>query len=250
MKIRNLFVVFFGAMLVGGCSNQSTSYKYVASTSWVASIAELAGIDDVKVIAPVNLSHPPEYEITPNDMLAVKNAELIMHAGYERMVKVMTASVDVDQSKLQKVKTTNTLENLSNMVNMLSEKAGSQAEAQKRFGEYKKLIEETRAQIIATGLDKKTVYANVNQAEFARDLGLNVVATFGGGPLSAEQIADAAQTQYDVIIDNVHNPVAAPAAEVSPSSQLLLWRNFPEKMEKNALYNVIKANCDTLGLLI
>lgn len=229
------------------CSKSSVpSSKYIASTSWVAGIAELAGIDDVTVLAPLNLTHPAEYEITPDDILTVKNAELVMHAGYERMVKVMSTAADVDNSKLMKVKTTNTLENLSNMVTMLSEKAGTQTEAQKRFGEYKILIEETRAQIVTTGLNKKTVYANVNQAEFARDLGLNVVATFGSGPLTAEQIADAAEKKYDIIIDNIHNPVAAPAMEVSPSSKLLVWRNFPEKIEKNALYNVIKENCESL----
>ena len=246
MKVRNLFVILFGAMVVGGCSNQSASSKYVASTSWVASIAELAGIDDVKVIAPSNLSHPPEYEITPDDMLAVKNADLIMHAGYERMVKVMTASADIDQARLQKVKTTNTIENLSKMVNMLSQKAGTEEVAQERFSQYKKLIEDTRKKIKEAGLDTKTVYANVNQEEFARDLGLNVVATFGGGPLTADQIADVAKNKYDIIIDNIHNPVASPAVEVSPESKLLIWRNFPQTKEKNALYNVVKQNCDSL----
>lgn len=242
--------LFLFSLVSFGCSkvlkNQQTSAKYVASTSWVAGIAELAGIDDVITIAPLNLSHPAEYEITPDDILTVKNAELIMHAGYERMVKVIAAATEVDESKMQKVKTTNTLENLSNMVKMLSEKAGTQEEAQKRFSEYTKFIEEIRIKIKETGLDKKTVYANVNQVEFARDIGLNVVATFGGGPLIADEIADAAENKYDLIIDNIHNPVASVAAEVSPTSKLLIWRNFPEIHEKNALYNVIKANCETL----
>ncbi len=246
MKKLGVLVLAVGISLMGCTKTDKPSVKYVASTSWVAGIAELAGIDEVTVLAPLNLTHPAEYEITPNDILAVKDAQLIMHAGYERMVKVMATAVDVDENKMLKVKTTNTLENLNNMVNMLSERAGTVAVAEKRFAEYCKLIEETRARIIATGLDKKTVYANVNQAEFARDLGLNVVGTFGGGPLTAEQIAEAAQNHYDIIIDNVHNPVAEPAGKVSPSSKLLMWRNFPEVHEKNALYNVIKTNCDTL----
>lgn len=60
------------------------SSNYVASTSWVAAIAELAGIDDVVTIAPANLKHPPEYEITADDMVSVINATLFMHAEIGR----------------------------------------------------------------------------------------------------------------------------------------------------------------------
>lgn len=249
--MKKFFILIVTLVCLSGCTKTNSSSKnvdatFVASTSWVAGIAELAGIDDVTVIAPLNLTHPAEYEISPDDILCVKEAELVMHAGYERMVKVMINAAEVDNSKLQKVKTTNTFENLSNMVNMLSEKAGTQQEAQKRFAEYTKLIEETRTKIKETGLNKKTVYANVNQEEFARDLGLNVTGTFGSGPLTSEQIADASEKHYDIIIDNIHNPVASPAIVVCPDSKLLVWRNFPEVKEKNALYNVIKANCDSL----
>lgn len=228
------------------CCKKQIPAKYVASTSWVASIAELAGIDDVQTIAPVNLKHPPEYEITADDMLKVSEAELFMHAGYERMVKVISAAADVPQEKMIKVKTTNTEKNLSNMVKMLSEKAGTEQLAQKRYAQYEKLINETRAKIIELGLDKKTVYANINQAELAEDLGLNITATFGPGPLTADQIELAADNKYDIIIDNIHNPVASPALEVSPSSTLLVWRNFPETKEKNALYNVLKTDFESL----
>ena len=95
-------------------------------------------------------------------------------------------------------------------------------------------------------MDKKTVYAHKDQAQLAKDLGLNVIATFGSAPLTSDQILFASENQIDIIIDNVHNPIASPAAEVCPNAKLLIWRNFPEKMEKNALYNVIKNNCESL----
>lgn len=34
----------------------------IASTSWTAAFADLAGLDEVPFIAPANLAHPPEYE--------------------------------------------------------------------------------------------------------------------------------------------------------------------------------------------
>lgn len=219
---------------------------YVASTSWVASIAELAGIDNVDCIAPANLRHPPEYEITAEDMVKVKDAELILNAGYEAMMKVISNAAEVDSSKIVKVKTTNTEANLSAMVEMLSNLAGTQEEAEKRYSEYKDLIEKARQLIREKGYDKFTVWAHADQAEFARDLGLNVVGTFGRAQLSAEQIAEAALNNYDIVIDNAHNPVASPVAEVSPSSVILLWSNFPDHLGNNALYNVLKGNLEML----
>ena len=217
--------------------------EYVASTSWVASIAQLAGIDNIMLIAPANLKHPPEYEITPDDMVKVANAKLFLHAGYERMMKTISKAAEVDPDKILKVKTTNTLANLSNMVSMLSEKAGTVDIAKKRFEKFVKLIEDARQKI---ALSDVAVFANTNQAELAQDLGMNVVSTFGPGELSASQIEDAARNQYVLIIDNYHNPVASPLKQVCPSAVILEWKNFPEKSEENALFNVIKANLDML----
>lgn len=222
------------------------SSKYVCSTSWVAAIAELAGIDDAVTIAPANLRHPPEYEITPQDIVNVTKAELIMFAGYEKMVKTMTASAEINQDKMIKVTTTNTIDNLEKMVNMLSEKAGTQKKAIKRFDQYKNLILETQTKIKENHLDEIPVYVNTNQAQFAKDLGLNVVDTFGPGPLTSKQIEQVAKEKYAIVIDNVHNPVADPIRTVSPDSKLIVWRNFPESLGNNALYNVIKGNIDLL----
>lgn len=223
-----------------------SSAKYVASTSWVASIAQLAGLDDVVTIAPANLKHPPEYEITANDMVNVLNATLFMHAGYEKMMKTISAAAEIDESKIVKVKTTNTLENLSNMVTMLAEKAGTQEKAQERFGKLKNLIEDARERIKNSSNKDIEVYANTNQAQFASDLGLNVVATFGSGALTASQIQEAHEKAYVLVLDNIHSPVASPIKDVSPSSIILTWRNFPDKMEDDALYNVIKENLSSL----
>lgn len=248
MKTLKKFLIFAGILMMisSMCFAKPKTSKYVCSTSWVAAIAELAGVDDVVTIAPVNLKHPPEYEITPMDILNVVKADLIMHAGYEKMVKTMTASAEIDQNKMLKVRTTNTLDNLEKMIIAISEKTGTQKAAATRFNNYKKMILDARKNITQKGLDKIPVYVNVNQAEFARDLGLNVVDTFGGGPLTSAQIAQVAKEKYALVIDNVHNPVADPILEVSPDTKILIWRNFPEKLEKNSLYKVVKSNIDSL----
>lgn len=247
---RFLIVLAVLALMPALCFSQSVSEKktetYVASTSWVAAIAELAGIDDVVCIAPANLKHPPEYEITPDDIVTVSKAKLFMNAGYERMMKTIAEAAGVDQSKIVKVKTTNTLENLGNMVSMLSDLAMTKPQAAERFSAYSYIIEQARAKIKEKGYDKLTVYANTNQAELCADLGLNVAGKFGSGPLSSDQIAEAALNKYDLVIDNAHNPVAAPIAQVSPSSVILVWSNFPDHLGGNALYEVIENNLNML----
>jgi hypothetical protein len=42
----------------------------IASTSWVAAIADAAGAQNIRILAPVKLCHPPEYELKPSDLEA------------------------------------------------------------------------------------------------------------------------------------------------------------------------------------
>lgn len=241
-----VFAVVSALCFAQPIAEESKAQKYVASTSWVAAIAELAGIDDVVTVAPANLKHPPEYEITADDMANVVNAKLFMHAGYEKMMKTLGDAAQLDSDRIVKVKTTNTLENLSNMVDMLSQKAGTQEKAAERFGEFQELIDDARERIAQSPNKDIEVYANVNQAEFARDLGLNVVSTFGAGALTATQIEEAHSKAYPLVIDNLHSPVASPITQVSLDSSIITWRNFPDHLGDDALYNVVKDNLESL----
>ncbi len=249
MKRIIIFLVLLTVLIVllsAQPAKETTSSGYVASTSWVAAIAELAGIDDVVTVAPASLRHPPEYEITADDIARVTKAELFMYAGYEKMMDTIKTAAELSDEKTIKVKTTNTLGNLENMVNLLSEKAGTEEKAEERFSEYKALIEDARARIATSPNKDIEVYANTNQAEFARDLGLNVVSVFGSGPLTSAQIEEAHDKAYTLVIDNVHSPVASPVSQVSPESIILTWRNFPDHLGDDALYNVIKENLESL----
>ena len=219
--------------------------NYVASTSWVASIAYLAGLDNVKTISPANLRHPPEYEITVNDLLTVKNADLFMNAGYEKMMNTITSSAELPESKILKIKTTNTLSNLTNMVNIISLREKTIDKSTERFNKIENLFFSARSLIHEYGLDRLSVYANTNQAEFAADLGLNVRYKFGTGPLTSEQIEYISKNEPDLIIDNSHAPVASPALQVS-SALLLVWSNFPDNTEPDALYKVLLDNINSL----
>lgn len=238
-----LVLFMFCAVLSANAVKETPHYDYVASTSWVASIAELSGLDNVPSIAPANLKHPPEYEITADDLVTVKNSKLFIYAGYEKMMGTISNAAEVTSMK---VTTQNKVEVLRKAVKAISEAAGTQTEAEKRFSEYENLIKEAREQVKALGLDKVPCFVNTNQVPLAEDLGLTVAGVFGAAPLTSDQIADAAKNQYPLIIDNVHNIITDPLKEVCPSSTILIWRNFPDHTGGNALYNVVKENIESL----
>lgn len=226
--------------------NLESSKNYVASTSWTASFAELAGLDDVTVIAPASLRHPPEYEIKASDIANLMTADLFVYAGYERMMNTIQESAQLPQEKQIRITTANDIDNVRMQTAAIAEMAGTQEENARRVDAYAAVIEAGRAEVSRLGLDKVPAMVHTMQVPLAEDLGLDVQATFGAAPATAAQIADAATGAYGIIIDNVHNPVAGPLAEVSPSSKLVVWRNFPETVGGNALRTMVEANIEAL----
>ncbi len=220
--------------------------QYVASTSWTAAFAELAGLDDVTTIAPASLRHPPEYEIKASDIANLMNADLFVYAGYERMMSTIKESAKFPEEKQVRITTENNLDNVRAQTALIAEKAGTQAKNVERMAEYASVIEHGRSEVSRLGLDKVPAMVHAMQVPLAKDLGLDIKATFGSAPVTAAQIADAATGAYGIIIDNVHNPVAGPLAEVSPSSKLVVWRNFPETVGDDALTSMVEQNIDVL----
>ena len=216
----------------------------VASTSWTAAFADLAGIDGVQAIAPASLRHPPEYEITVSDIKTVKDSDIFIYAGFERMMKTIGDSVgDV---KMVKVQCDNSIETVKKNAAPLSELTGTQEESRKRVDDYVAVIENARKEAEEKGLKGAKALVNKNQIYLAGDLGLDIAGTFGPGPVTSAQIADAKDGGYLLIIDNVHNPVGSPLAEVAANAKYVIWRNFPEKVEHDALKHVIESNLDAL----
>ena len=213
----------------------------VASTSWVAGFMDLAGVDDVVTIAPATLRHPPEYELTPSDIVTVMNADIFCYAGYERMMGVISSSLVNPERKDMKIKTENRLSNVLDMTALIAEAAGTTP----RTDEYKAVVEEGRKFVEENDLASLRVLCHAMQTPLAEDLGLNVVKTFGSAPMTAEQIRDASENDYDLVIDNVHNPVAGPVKEVS-DAVIVVWRNFPDKTGRGALTGVVEANIEAL----
>ncbi|MCR5187754.1 MAG: ABC transporter substrate-binding protein [Treponema sp.] len=250
MKKINILLILLVGLVFAGCNQTKKAAanddeeKVVASTSWTAAFADIAGANQVKIIAPANLQHPPEYEITVNDIQTIEKSKYFIYAGFERMMKTLGDAVG--ETQMVKITCDNSIETVSKESRKIAEIWGSQKECEKRLSEYVSAINNAKADLEKRGLAGARVLCNKNQTYLAKDLGLEVAAVFGPGPVTSDQIADAKTGNYAFIIDNVHNPQGRPLAEVAPNAKYLVWRNFPEKVERGALLNVIKENIKTL----
>ena len=225
-------------------SKGASSINVIASTSWTAAFADLAGIDNATPIAPATLRHPPEYEITVSDIQKISESDFFIYAGFERMMK--TLGKTCGKTQMIQIALNNSLATIEESSQKIAEACGTMEERNKRLAEYKDFLQNARAELKQKGLTKAKVIVNKNQIYLAQDLGLDIIAVFGPGEVTASQIQNAKNSSCDFIIDNVHNPVGSPLAEASPTSKYILWRNFPETTEHNALLHTIQGNVDAL----
>ncbi len=239
------FTLISNSIFANGIKEENTVAKITASTTWTAAFAQLGGLDDVTNIAPANLSHPPEYEVLPQDINKIVHSDLFIYAGYEGMMKSLSQNL-IDESKMVKITTTNDLKNVIETANQISKISGTENLSKQRVEKYKSLIYQTREYVVDNNLDKLRCLVNFHQVALAKDLGLNVVKTFGPGEITPFDIKDASENHYDLIIDNVHSIISDPLSEVSPSTPVIIWRNFPDTIEANALYNMVFDNIQLL----
>ena len=225
-------------------SGPSSESIVVASTSWTAAFADLAGLDDVQTIAPAGLRHPPEYEITVSDIQKIRSSSMFIYAGFERMMQTIGTSVgDVQMVQIQ---CDNSIATVTAMAEKIAKLAHTEKKSKARVKDYVETIQEGAKEVQELGLKGAKALVNKNQIYLAKDLGLDVAATFGPGPVTSAQIADARSGNYLVIIDNVHNPVGAPLAEAAPNATYLVWRNFPENVGHDSLEEMVEDNIELL----
>ena len=158
----------------------------------------------------------------------------------------MGDSIKKNPEAMVKINTNNSVENVTQQAKSIATLLGTEEKSAERLASYIATIEKGKEAVKNKGMDTLQVYCHSMQIYLAQDLGLQVTGTFGPGPLTVNQIATVAKGQYDIIIDNIHNPIAAPLLEVSPTSKLVVWRNFPSSVERGSLEKMVQANIDAL----
>ena len=214
----------------------------VASTSWVAALAEAAGIDDVTIIAPVDLQHPPDYDPKPSDLAAVADADYVLLAGFEGFADRMTDASGSDAEVLT-LEVDNQPDTIRANVRSLAETFGTLDSAEDWIDTFDQRIEELEADLTEALPDEKpTAVAHVFMAYWADLAGIEVVGTYGPQPITPNQLAEFSSIEPDLVLTNAHVPAGA-AFDDLDATQVEI-RNFPD--DSLDLIEVFEANATSI----
>ncbi|WP_138754198.1 metal ABC transporter solute-binding protein, Zn/Mn family [Paenibacillus sinopodophylli] len=270
MKPRNwksklaapLLTLLTGAVIMSGCSttaseentgnehnhNGATTHSIVASTSWSALIARTAGLDNITILAPVDMKHPNEYDFKPSDIEKVNNADMVVYSEYEPFMKKILESAEVPETDRFAVVTENTPEALNTQISNLAEQMGTTDIASKALEEIDSKFEAVLAETAKLDVAAKRVVAQAYMVPVAKAMGYEVVGEFGPAEVTPTQAAELAALKPALVIDNLHFPQGAEIAKLA-DSKLVEIRNYPET-ETQTLTELIGQNAGKLGLTL
>ncbi|MDD9990008.1 MAG: ABC transporter substrate-binding protein [Spirochaetaceae bacterium] len=213
----------------------------VASTEWTAAFARAAGIVEVTVLAPAASRHPAEYQLRPSDLRAVAAADALIFAGYEAMADRLRELAGREATVLR-IDTDYSLATLRRSLAALDAAGGTPVSTEASLRAIAEEYAAWRAELAAHGLAGAPALVHRFQEPLARELGFDVVATFGPLPPQAAALASLADAEVALIIDNHHNPVAAPLAEMHTPAPVVAFLNFPGAAGTTTLLDVVRHN--------
>lgn len=241
MNMKSFFTVGSLAFLVAALPAQTaTPFRVVASTSWTAAFARAAGATDIVTIAPMELRHPPEYEIKPSDLAAVAGARFLVHSGYERFAKRLAETAGAEGLSIVQVYTDNIPQTFKAEARKLAVLFGTVPVFEAWAASFDTKTETMKAHVMAAFADKRVV-AHAYLKTYAQWLGFDVVGTFGPGEPSPAVLLELTKAKPILIIDNYHNPSGASIASAT-GAPLVTLINFPGKDGTKTIEDVFALN--------
>lgn len=240
MKFLTVLAAFlFAAVTVPSAFAQGA--RVVASTSWTAAIATAGGATDVLVIAPLDLKHPPEYELKPSDLEAVSGAALVVYSGYEKFAKRLAETSAGAGTEVLALYTDNLPPVFKREARKVAEKLGTTAAYEAWETGFDAQLEVMKARIGAAYPDKRAV-VHKYLATYAEWLGLEVIGTFGPGELSPSALLTIVKAKPALIVDNWHNVSGKGIAESLSGAAYVELINFPGKDGTRTIEDVFTYN--------
>mgnify|MGYP000846767726 CR=1 FL=1 len=219
----------------------------VASTSWVGGIAEAAGANVTRILAPVELRHPPEYDFRVSDIQYAAGADMVVWAGYEKFMKKLFESVDVPEAKRLALYTDNTPPRLRQEV----EKTAAALGTLDRFALWAPRLDELAARLQAGALRADAagtrVAVHTHYRALAAWLGYTIVTEITMGEMTPSRLQEILALKPDLVIDNWHMPSGQSLDGLVPRYVQLI--NFPGNGGTATLLDVLSHNGKLLGLL-
>jgi hypothetical protein len=248
-KAPAVFLAFFcvlPALYAGGGKERQAPGNgvIVASTSWVAAIAYCAGAENVRVLAPADLRHPPEYELKPSDLNAASKASLIIYAGWETFAKKLAETAGSAGVRALQIAATNDPGELKAEAGKIAELLGTTEKYEAWAAGFDVYMEEIRTRILGAYVGRQVV-VNRMQTPFMSWLGFEISGEYGPAEPSPALILDLVRTRPLLVIDNYHSPSGGPIAEAAriPCIELI---NFPGKDGTLTIEDVFRYNADML----
>ncbi|OQY31606.1 MAG: hypothetical protein B6241_13590 [Spirochaetaceae bacterium 4572_59] len=237
-------------LLIFASTLSAAAPKVIATTGWTASFAQLAGVENLEVLAPYEMKHPPEYELSLSELQKVAKADYIVFAGYEAMMTRIKEALGSDSSvQLIQIKTINSYPLISESVMKIAAALGTEDKALSNLKELKVFISDWKAEL--AGQDKlNNVVVHFHQQGPVKGLGLKPALVFGPSAPTLIQIRDILKIKPQIIIDNLHNPAAASFKELMPRPDIVQWINFPGTDGTVSLLDVMNYNRQQLAKVL
>lgn len=224
--------------------------KVIATNGWTAAFAELAGAEDIEILAPYEMKHPPEYELSPRELQRVSQADFIIFAGYETMMSRIREALNEDSSvELIQIKTINSYAVISESVLKIAAQLGTEDIAEINLEDFRIFFEEWSAEIKGHPMLEESV-VHFHQQGPVRGLGVEPALVFGPAAPELTVIRNVLRIKPGLIIDNLHNPVAMPFREQTPAPEIIQWINFPGTDGTESLMDVLLFNRNALKAVL
>ena len=211
----------------------------LASTSLAGAIAKAAGAKEVRVLAPAETRHPPEYDLKPSDLLKFEAADVVVYGGYERMVvKLLETSKKKNMLTIQ-IETSTSPENLIIQARKISKVLKTEKEEQiweKRFLEKLRNLQRQ----LSPFYSKRAVVHKFAQP-FAQWAGLSIIQLVRPGELTPKVVAEAIAKKPEWVVDIRHFPIAEVIAENAKCRYVQII-NFPGMGSTQSLEDIFEYN--------
>jgi zinc transport system substrate-binding protein len=238
MKAASLLTLFVLSALAA--APPAAAQKVVASTSWTAAFARAAGAGDVSVIAPMDLKHPPEYEIKPSDLDAVAGAALVVYAGYEKFAQRLAETSKGSSRPTLVIATDNAPGVIKAQARRIAEALGTVPLYERWAASFDTFAAGTRSRVQQAYPDRRAV-VQAFQRQYVEWLGFEVVGVFGPEEPSPAVVLQLVQKKPALVIDNYHNPSGRAIAESLKVPYVALV-NFPGKDGSRTFEDVYELN--------
>ena len=164
-RFFNIAIVLFLAsgLFLTAQNAVASQPKIVASTSWVGAIVKAAGIDDVTVLATIDMRHPSEYDFKPSDIQLALEADYIVWAGYEPFIQRLIEVANIPEEKLIIVFTNNTPPLLRDTVLSVAQRFGTTEKASLWVEELEKLAQTLSDNATKLNVHEKRVVVQFHQ---------------------------------------------------------------------------------------